>query len=137
MALGQDFQQGTESPGHPRRLSYSCQAAQEWPQRPVGIVAVGESKGLWKVLNVQSKKLIFSFFRMCHRANCLHISAASAVWGGLLQSGTVMGDPSVSGIRNRSYSGGAKLEMMLNFLQRFLFDQCWKEQVFLEMACVL
>lgn len=79
------------SPGRLRKLSYSCQTAQKWPEPPVRTVAVGESKGLWRVLNVQREKLIFSFFRMCRQAACLHISAAPTVWGGLLQSGTVTG----------------------------------------------
>lgn len=43
----------------------------------------------------------------------------------------------MSGIRNRNCSGGGGLETMLSFLQRFLFDQYWKEQVFVEIASLL
>lgn len=43
----------------------------------------------------------------------------------------------MSAISNRNCSGGGELETMLSFLESFLLDQYWKEQVFLEVASLL
>lgn len=67
----------------------------------------------------------------------LHVSAAPTVYGGLVQCDTTTG---------RSVSAWYQCQELLwrrrpgddaEFFKRFLFDQCWKEQVLLEIASLL
>lgn len=85
------FSMGTLSLGYHRKLLQAARLFRSDLSLLWLTVPLGESKGLWRVLSVQSKKLIFSFVVMHCQTVCCHVSAAPTVYGGLVQCDTTTG----------------------------------------------